>query len=158
MKKILLITVFAFFALYSFSQNEKSSIGVNKQYGTADTTSTFALMQMSNFDNNIERLIKFWGTPQLNETGQIRWAHIDIPNVGEDLNVTLTDRICTAGEVDIVCIPFKDKEDKEIKMRDLKSNQYRDIEITITNQEGKNIINSKEKTETVKTLLKSNVE
>ena len=158
MKKILLITLFAFFALYSFSQKEKGSIGVNKQYGTADTTSTFALMKASSFDNNIERLIKFWDTPKLNETGQIKWTNIDIPDVGKNLNVTLTDRICTAGEVDIVCIPFKDKEDKEIKMRDLKSNQYRDIEITITNQEGKNIINSKEKTETVKTLLKSNVE
>ncbi len=158
MKKVLFITLFAFFALHLFSQTEKSSVAVNKQHGTADTTSTFALMKVSNFDNNIERLIKFWGTPQLNETGQIKWTHIDIPSVGEVLNVTLTDRICTMEKGDMKCIPFKDKEDKEIKIRDLKSNQYRDIEITITNQDGKNIINSKEKTKTLKTLLQSIVE
>ena len=158
MKKILFITLFVFFALYSFSQTEKGSIGVNKQHGAVDTTSTFALMKGSSFDNNIERLIKFWDTPKLNETGQIKWINIDIPDVGEDLNVTLTDRICTMEEGNIKCVPFKDKENKEMKMKDLKSNQYRDIEITITNQDGKNIINSKDKTKTVKTLLQSIVE
>ena len=158
MKKVLLITLFAFFALYSFSQTEKSSIGVNKQYSTPDTTRTFALMNALNFDNNIDRLIKFWDKPELNEAGQIRWAHIDIPNVGKDLNVKLTERICTLEKDDMTCVPFKDKEDQEMKMKNLKSNQYRDIEIIVTNQDGKNIIDSKTKSEAIKTLLESIVE
>jgi|AntAceMinimDraft_17_1070374.scaffolds.fasta_scaffold168836_1 hypothetical protein len=158
MKKTIFIILLAFLSLHSFSQTKKNSIGVNKQYNTPDTTRSFVLMNILNFDNSKDSLIKFWGKPKNNETGQISWTHIDIPNVGKDLNVILTDRICTIEKGYMMCIQFKDKEDKEMKMKNLKSNQLRDIEITITNQVGKNIINSKTKTEIVKTLLESIVE
>jgi hypothetical protein len=158
MKKIIFIILLAFLTLNSFSQTKENSIGVNKQFHTADTTRTFGLMKILNFDNSIDSLLKFWGTPEKNEAGHIRWTHIEISNIGKDLNILLTDGICTMENGDMTCTLFKDKKDKEKKLRELKSNQSREIEITITNKDGKNIIDSKAKTVIVKTLLENIVE
>jgi hypothetical protein len=158
MKKTIFVILIAFLTLNSFSQTKKNSIGVNKQYFTPDTTRTFGLMNILNFDNSRDSLVKFWGTPEKNEAGQIIWKHVKIPNIGKDLNILLTDRICTLANGDMICITFKDKKDKVKKLKELKSNQSREIEITITNKDDKNIINSKSKTEIVKTLLESIVE
>ena len=158
MKKTIIVILLMFLTSTSFSQTKKCPIGVGKQYNTKDTTSTFGLMNILNFDNSRDSLVKFWGTPEKNETGQIRWTHIEISNIGKDLNILLVDRICTMEKSDLSCISFKDKEDKEKKLKELKSNQSREIEITITNKDGKNIIDNKTKTEIIKTLLENIVE
>lgn len=158
MKKTFILIILGFFTMTTFSQTEKKIIGVSKQYNTPDTTNTFCFLNKLNYDNSIDSLIKYWGTPVKNSVGVINWTGIDIPNIGINLNISLTDRICTMVKGDMMCLCFKDKEDKELKLKELKSNQFRDVEITITDNNGKNIIDNSAKTEIVKKLLEKIVD
>ena len=140
MKNAIILILLGFSTLTTFSQTEKKIIGVNKQYNTPDTTRTFCFISAINFDSSIDSLIKHWGTPAKNSVGNISWTNIDIPNIGTNLNILLTDGICTMLKNEMKCEYFKDNEDKEKKLNELKSNQSREVEIIITNKDQKKII------------------
>ena len=147
-----------FITLTTFSQTKKEIIGVNRQYNTPDTTNTFCFLNKLNFDNSIDSLIKYWGTPVKNSVGNISWTQMDIPGIGTDLNIVLKDGICTMAKGDLMCEYFKNKKDKEIRLKELKSNQSRSVEIIISDKNGKNIIDSKAKTEIVMKVLEKIVD
>ena len=155
MKKHLFTILLICITISLFGQTKSNYVGINKQYNKTDTTRTFNLVKNSNYDSFRDKFVKFWGTPLLNETGNIKWTNINIEKIGSDMTIALTDGICTKKPGCLSCDTFKSNDDKIKKLKNLKSNQYRDIEIIITTKDGKNIINDKAKTEIIVSLIES---
>jgi hypothetical protein len=153
MKKAIILILIGFSTLATFSQTGNKIIGINKQFYPSDTTRTFSLLNKVNLDSSIDSLIKYWGTPEKNSVGNIRWMHIDIPNIGTDLNILLTDGICTKMNRDLTYEYFNDNEDKARKLNEIKPNQSREVEIIVTDKDCKNVVNNKTKTDILKKLL-----
>lgn len=158
MKRLILFVFLGIISTNSFSQIKNNVIGVGYQYNKLDTTSTFSFFNNINFDDSRDSLIKYWGIPIKNEAGNLQWSNIQIPNVGNDLMITLYDGIATKEKHILRYVFFTSEEDKEKKLRELKSNQYRIIEIIVTDKNNLNIINNKIKTKIVKKLLEEIVD
>jgi hypothetical protein len=155
MKKTIIFIIFLIcVAISTYSQAQKNIISVNELYYQKDTTRTFGFIKSLNYDNCIDSLIKFWGTPAKNETGKILWSNIEITGIGKELSVELHDGIYKKlDDGNTIYKPFESKKDKKKKIRKLKSTQWREVEIVFSNKNGLNIIDDKAKTETVKKLL-----
>jgi len=122
MKKTIFLIFLWLAAITTFSQTEKKIIGVNKQYNKPDTTRTFCFLKPLNFDSSTDSLIKYFGSPKKKETEKIIWSDIEISGIGNKLNVELHDGIYSMIKGDMLSELFKSKEDKEKKLRELKSN------------------------------------
>jgi hypothetical protein len=154
MRKTIILILLGFTAISTYSQKQKDIIGVNELYNQKDTTRTFGLYRSLNFDNCIDSLVKFWGAPAKNETGKIIWSNIEIPGIGKELTIELHDGIYKKlDDGNTIYIPFESQKDKEKEIRKLKSNQWREIEIIVTNKDGRNIITDKTNTEIIKKML-----
>ena len=154
MRKTILLFILAFIAITTYSQAQKNIISVNEMYFPKDTTRSFGFQKSLNFDNCIDSLMKFWGTPSTNETGKIIWSNIEIPSIGKELTVELHDGIYKKlDDGNTVYFQFDSKKDKKKRIRKLKSTQWREVEIIISNKDGLNIINDKAKTDVIKKML-----
>ncbi len=155
MKKTIIILLLICTAISAYSQAQKKDIiSVNELYYQKDTTRTFGFVKSLNFDNCIDSLVKIWGTPAKNETGIIVWSNLEIAGIGKELTVELHDGIYRKlDDGNTIYKPFESKKDKKKKLRRLKSTQWREVEIIITNKDNQNIINNKVKTDIIKKVL-----
>lgn len=154
MKKIIIIILFAFFTISTYSQIQKFVVSVNEFYFQRDTCRTFGFYKSLNFDNCIDSLIKFWGAPAKNETGKIIWSDVEIYDIGKELTVELHDGIYKKlDDGNIIYSQFESANDKDKQIRKLKPKQWREVEIIITNKDGLNIINDKVKADVIKKML-----
>lgn len=152
MKKLLLLSIALVMTTALFAQTNKSTVGLNQQFHQKDTTITFSFVN-ADLDSCRTKLLKHWSNPTMNEAGTIIWNNIDLPNVGDDLSILVSDRICTMGKNDMTCMAFISDKDKAEKLKALKENQFRDMEVTVSDKAGNNIINNKSKTEIMVMLL-----
>ncbi len=111
-----------------------------------DTVRTFSFGYMD-LDTCKYKLAKFWGEPTHNTTGNVIWTSMEIPNIGKELNINLTDMFCAMVKNNMKCVSFKDEKDKENKLLNIKPSQSRKLELTITDKENKDIIMDKSKVE-----------
>jgi hypothetical protein len=154
MRKTIILILFVLIAFTTYSQAQKDIISINELYYQKDTTMTFGFVKSLNFDNCIDSLIKFWGIPSTNETGKKIWSNIEITGIGKELTVELHDGIYRKlDDGNIIYFQFDSKKDKKKRIRKLKSTQWREVEIIISNKDGLNIINDKAKTDVIKKML-----
>lgn len=153
MKKLINLT-FALFILTAslYGQNKIKCVGVNDEFNEKDTTHTFT-MDSENIDSIRHKLFTYWGTPTMIQYGNVKWKNIEIPNLGNNLEVELFDWICTHKEKSMRCRVLKSEKQKEKQVKNLKQNQNRWILVTIKSKEGINIINSKLKAKQVAQIL-----
>ncbi|NLL28901.1 MAG: hypothetical protein GX259_08890 [Bacteroidales bacterium] len=156
MKNIIFIALFLI-TTSLFSQVEMSHIGVNKQFMSKDTLSTFTLIKPENTDHFIDNMLAHFGRPDIHEAGRILWSDVEITNIGKELTVKLKDGILFINENgDLVETPFKDEKDKAENLSNMNSSKqkkYRFVDIAICDAEGLNIINTKHEVDVAKNLL-----
>jgi hypothetical protein len=142
MNKFFILTiVFSFFSLILLGQNPLKFVVINSEFNEKDTTHTFAL-KSENIDSIRYKLFAHWGPPATNSYGNVIWKNIQIPMIGDELEIHLIDWICSDNKKSMLCKPLKSESDKEKKVREMKPNQNRWIQVKITNKDGSNIINN----------------
>ncbi len=154
MKKTILILVLAFFAYTGFSQTNTLKIRVDATYSKNDTTNSFSVTGQE-LDKCKDKLIKLWGTPKHITIGLITWENIKIDGVGTNLTIDLVDGVIMKENNEYYHKCFTDEADKAAKLKNMKSDQYRMISISVCDKTAKNIINSKPLTAIVKKILES---
>ena len=155
MKKLIFLAFTVALTTSLFGQDNKNHIEINSQFNPIDTSRTYTIFN-TDFDSCRYKLLKYWGTPSINETGSIIWTNIEIPNIGKELKIVLTDWICWKDEKygDTFCNVFTDENDKSEKLNKYKSDRARHLEIIIKNKLDKNIIVDVTKTEIFIDLIK----
>jgi hypothetical protein len=147
MKKLIFLTIAVVLTTGLYGQNFKEHVGTGWYIAlpSKDTIRTFNFFQI-NIDTCRSRLIKYWGTPTQNTTGIMMWTNMEIPNIGKDLRINLSDQFCTKEENgNMICKSFLNEKDKAKKIKNQKPNQFRDVLITITDKANKDIIMDKTK-------------
>ena len=119
-----------------------------------DTVRTFGFIRI-NFDTCRDRLIKYWGLPTQNTPGKITWTNKEIPGIGKEININLSDEFCIEGDGMITCNSFKDENDKAEKLKTIKPNQYRNVIITFSDKANMNLIMDKRKVRIILELINS---
>ncbi|MEI6575890.1 MAG: hypothetical protein WCO63_06910 [Bacteroidota bacterium] len=142
MKRILLLAIFAFFAINAFSQSDLPLVKVSHDEYNNDTVRTFTLVN-TDHDQSIKKLIEVWGAPVKNTPGNISWQNINIPGVGENISIELYDGILgMLPNKGLSFKTFRDASDKEQRIKNMTDNEHRITDIVFFNNMRKKIINS----------------
>ncbi len=154
MKKIIFLTIAVLLTIALYGQEAKQHTypGWYISLPSNDTVRTFYFYNMD-LDSCKLRFVKTWGEPKRNTTGILMWDNIEIQNIGKELTIHLTDRLCTTRDDEVSCVAFKDEKDKEKKLKNSKPNQSRMLELIIKDKSNKDIIMAKEKVLIVFDLL-----
>jgi hypothetical protein len=154
MKKLILITIALALTACLYGQKTTGHIisGYYIVLPSKDTVRTFSFNRI-NIDTCRNRLIKYWGTPTQNTTGNMTWTNKEIPNIGKDLKINLSDEFCIIENDQMTCKTFKDENDKAEKLKNINPHQFRDVTITLTDKSNKNLIMNKTQVEIVVRLL-----
>jgi len=116
--KILILSTFIalLFTGSLFGQEKKSYISINSQFNAKDAAYSFNL-NYPNLDSVRWKLVKYWKNPLNNSTGSIVWVNREIPYLGKELRVVLTDGICTKKAFSLKCERFSNKREKLINLK-----------------------------------------
>lgn len=152
MKTCSLIITALILSISVFSQKSVSPVHVNQQYNKTDTNRTFSIFQ-TDLDFTREKLLKYFGQPKRENTGNIEWQNVKIESIGSGLSIILTDGIFESDATKAKFKPFSDKTDKNQKLKELKQNQFRNITIQVVDVNNNNPINTKIKEQLMKQLL-----
>lgn len=152
-KKHLFILILTGLITCTLAAQEKiNSIEISSHFNTSDTTYSFNI-NSKNFDTTLQKLTTLWGNPEVNTPGEISWSSKEMPNLGNELTLQITDRLCTKRKKYLECKPFSNAKEKSKKLQNIKPNQFRSITITITDKSKNNIINSSQKSKQMKEYL-----
>jgi hypothetical protein len=139
MKKVGIIAVWLLLIGSGYAQ--KTMVRVHLRY-TADDTFRFFIPLHENGDSSIQRLKAVWGIPTKEDAGYIEWDKLNIPNVGDGVQVYLSDGILANDLYNITYLPFRNDKDKNQRIKTLGEYDKREIRIEFE-RKGKKIANSK---------------
>jgi hypothetical protein len=144
MKKLFLSAIAIFIGLSLYSQQEKvSSICI---LGKTDTTYQFTITG-KNLDEELSKLKTNLGKPFTESEGEIIWNNVDIPNIGNDLQLKLVDGLLTTKRSTAKFKPFKDTKNKNksknCQLKCLDENKNRQFYFTVLDKDNNNIIVNK---------------
>jgi hypothetical protein len=152
MKNLFLITIAVMFALNLFSQQRIDAISISEK---TETVYKFSLTG-KNLDSELNKLNEKFGEPTTSEPGKIIWTNIEISNIGQNLQIEITDGLLTIKNDKAKYKHFKKSRNKNksknCKLKCLEENEYRQLVFTITENE-RNIINNKELKEAAQKYL-----
>ena len=137
--------------------NVSHNVGTNFQYREKDTTRTFALLS-DDRDDVIEKLIQSISSPLTQtKTGLLLWKGVSIDGLGTNFTIEILDGIMVSDKERHTArfTAFATAEDKKkaistINQKDI----WRTTELTISDENGDNVVNSAEKEAIVKAYLK----
>jgi len=115
MKKLITIALCLFTTVLAFSQQSFSPVSVDKQIQGSDTFRTFYV------DGNypamlIAKLTQTLGTPEGENTGNLRWKNVSVPGVGQNLDLVLQDGVMIYNANTITFSVASDPADLEAKL------------------------------------------
>ncbi len=119
--------------------SQLAKIVVNKQFDYGETYRTFSITQV-NFENAKAKFIKQLGKPSTNTLGTLQWKNINIPEVGENLTLTLQDGVFETEPGGVSYTVFADKKTKVRALQNLSAKKFRMLSFKITNAENINVI------------------
>lgn len=121
------------------SKVEEAKIFVDKQFDYGETYRTFSITQL-NIDRAKAKFIQNLGTPSINSLSTLQWKNINLPEIGENLTITLHDGVVEKNEEGISYTIFTDKKMKVKALQNLTANKFRMLSFKITNSENINVI------------------
>ena len=149
MKKGLLLIMAVCLVSFAWAQNknlpqkkvvsQKAKIGVDKQFDYGETFRTFSITQV-NFENAKAKFIKQLGKPSTNTLGTLQWKNINLPEIGENLTLTLYDGVFEKGPGGASYTVYADKKAKVRALQSLSATKFRMLRFNITNSEKINVI------------------
>lgn len=161
MKKVVLLTMAVCLVCIGWAQKksvnnkpktEKAKIFVDKQFDYGETYRTFSIT-LVNFENAKAKFIKQLGKPSTNTLGTLQWKNINLPEIGENLTLTLHDGVFEKGPGDASYTVYADKKTKVRALQNLSATKFRMLRFEITNSEKINAIrNNKLEDEAMKFL------
>lgn len=164
MKKIVLVAMAFCIALMGFGQGkstkskvtklpvEKAKIDVDLKFDFGETYRTFSITRVD-FIKAKEKFIKHLGKPSTNTLGVLEWKNVNIPEIGENLTLTLQDGVVEFQPGGVSYSIFTDKKMKIQSLQNLSSKKFRMLRFTISNAENINAIrNNKLQKEALKFL------
>jgi hypothetical protein len=116
-----------------------AKIVVDKQFDYGETFRTFSITQV-NFENAKAKFIKQLGKPSTNTLGTLKWKNINLPEIGENLTLTLQDGVFETEPGDVTYTVFADKKTKVRALQSLSATKFRMLSFKITNAENINVI------------------
>lgn len=164
MKKGLLLIMAVCIVVSGWAQNknmpqkkvtsQKANIVVDQQFDFGETYRTFSITQV-NFENAKAKFIKQLGKPSTNTLGTLKWKNINLPEIGENLTLTLYDGVFEKGPGGASYMVFIDKKMKVRALQSISATKFRMLRFEITNAEKINAIrNNKLEEEAMKFLEK----
>ncbi len=149
MKKGLLLIMAICLVSFAWAQNKNlpkkkvvsqiAKIGVDKQFDYGETFRTFSITQV-NFENAKAKFIKQLSKPSTNTLGTLQWKNINLPEIGENLTLTLQDGVVDIEPGDVSYMIFTDKKIKVKELQNLSATKFRVLRFNITNAEKINVI------------------
>ncbi|MBP6978392.1 MAG: hypothetical protein KBB71_08775 [Lentimicrobiaceae bacterium] len=141
MEKLIFSAIAIFIGLSLYSQEQKvNSISI---LGKTDTTYQFTITG-KNLDNELGKLNTTFGKPLTESEGEIIWNKVDIPNIGNDLQIKMVDGLLTIKGNSAKFKPFKDTENKNksknCQLKCLDENENRQLYFTVMDKDNNNII------------------
>lgn len=147
MKKTIILALCLAFTSALFSQKKikfKDIIIDTMEVENGDSVIEKPMFKLMNVDHSklIYRMIDSLGTPESKNASWIRWKHLDIDGVGNDIGIGLWDGILTK---DFTPISYKDYEEKDEKLGRMKESDHRFITLTFYSADGTHMyLNDKE--------------
>jgi hypothetical protein len=154
MKKAIFLFVSVLFIYNGFSQNvnKSNSADYSFQVQLVDSARTFTV-NYANGEEFRKILVLTWGRPDVFAAGSMVWNRISLPEIGNNLKITLNDGVESTDGTSVVFKTFTDDNSKYHQLNDLKSNQKRKITLVFTDQLGVNIVTTKSiETAVIKTI------
>ncbi len=150
MKKSLLFLLLFILHIAAFAQH-KPRITVSQLHYATGTTTMFGIPEMDK-DLCIKKLINFLGTLAVNTCREHNREHLNLEGLDTDAKLQVRDGVTTRNikNKSECWSAFDNEADKQRRLADLNTEQQRDMSIVITDQNGKDIVNSKEEEEAVK--------
>ena len=152
MKRNILVLMAVVFSMQVMGQRDIKHVAIQEQVVAQDTLRTFSIVNID-LETGRNNFIQHWGTPARNEAGKIEWENINLGLIGEGLNIMLEDRVCTRVEETLTCRIFSSMQDKSESLLNLKANQFRTLEISISNAKGQNVVKDAVKAESAAKVL-----
>lgn len=144
MKKIVLCLVLMSSLSFVLAQTKKpvakiAKISVDKEFDFGETYRTFSIYQ-TNFEQTKAKFTKHFGKPVKSTIGTMQWNKITIPEIGENLTITLQDGIFEIVSGNASYTVFGDKAMKVKELRNTSSTKFRMMRLKVTNSENINVI------------------
>jgi hypothetical protein len=144
MKKIVLCLVLMSSLSTVIAQTKKpvakiAKISVDKEFDFGETYRIFSITQ-ANFDQTKAKFVKHFGKPVKSTISIMQWNKINIPEVGENLTITLQDGIFESGPGDPSYMTFGDKAMKAKALQNTSATKFRMMRLKVTNSENINVI------------------
>jgi hypothetical protein len=149
MKKVVMLIMAVCLVSFAWAQKKNvpkkivlsqlAKIVVNKQFDYGETFRTFSITQV-NVENAKAKFIKQLGKPSTNTLGTLQWKNINLPEIGENLTLTLQDGVFETVPGGASYTVFEDKKTKVRALQSLSSTKFRMLSFKITNAENINVI------------------
>jgi len=141
MKKLFLSAFAIFIGLSLYPQQQKvKSISI---FGKSDTTYKFTITG-KDLDEELSKLKTSLGKPLTESEWVIIWNNVNIPNVGNDLQLKLVDGLLTTKGCDARFKPFVDTKNKNksknCQLKCLDENKNRRLYFTVMDKANNNIV------------------
>ena len=141
MKKLFLSAIAIFIGLTLYSQQQK--VNPISIIGKTNTTYQFTITG-KNLDEELSKLKTNLGKPLTESEGEIIWNNINIPNIGDDLQLKMVDGLLTTKGNTAKFKPFKYTKNKNkskyCQLKCLDENKNRQLCFTVLDKDNNNII------------------
>ncbi len=138
MKNAMLIILVTLMSVNLFAQKKVEAKSV---FCKKDTTMVFSITD-KDLNVEFEKLNKYFSEPKSCKPGEIIWSDLEVPNVGKGLKIKVVDGILTTKDGNAKFRKFTSIKNKNCKLKCIKENQQRQLNITILDENDRNIINS----------------